>query len=599
VSVDEHDETLLGEPSGPPAGGMRAPVTSAPALPEASYSQTGPSRVRMASLPGTAHTGASGRPGSLASVSTDAGPSMVETLKAGEIDRTRFFLGVAMSMSITFEVALLFLQTDPVAAFVVHTGSVAVLLGCGWLMWMLHRDEANYTAERALAVGYCTVYGAFTGVYFFGAFSPGPIILPFGLFFFSLSQSFRGTLSVYLTCAIVMMAMFVGDMTDTFATRGYIRAGELGMLPQLLVIGLVQGVLLSTFLIGRASRTAQMRAIEQHGLVMGDLVRRQALLDEARHELERALRSGGLGRYSNSRVGSFRLGKVLGRGAMGEVYEAVHAETGEPAAVKLLQVEMLRSTTAIQRFLREAEIASSLSERHVVKVLEVGGLDAAIPFIAMERLEGTDLSDHLRQHTRLSLADAVRMARHVAEGLRAARKAGIVHRDLKPANLFYARLPSGDHVWKVLDFGVSKLATGTQGTLTQGDALIGTPEYMAPEQPLGRPVSHRTDVYALGVICYRALTGTPPFAGEGVVEVLFRVVHDMPPMPSAQVPALPAEIDAVLALAMAKDPADRFEGAEELAAALAEAAEGRIVPELAERAARVSEKHPWSSQQES
>jgi hypothetical protein len=134
VSVDEHDETLLGEPAGPPAGGMGAAVTALPAPSEASYSQTGPSRVRMASLPGTAHTSASGRPGSLASVATDAGPSMVETLKAGEIDRTRFFLGVAMSMSITFEVGLLFLETDPIAAFVVHTGSVAVVFGCGWLM---------------------------------------------------------------------------------------------------------------------------------------------------------------------------------------------------------------------------------------------------------------------------------------------------------------------------------------------------------------------------------------------------------------------------------------------------------------------------------
>jgi eukaryotic-like serine/threonine-protein kinase len=535
------------------------------------------------------------RVGSLTGVSTDRGPSLVDTLRAGEIDRTRFFLVVAMGMSATIEVAIRVLETDPVARWVLHSGSAAVLLGCGWMMWMLHRDEGHYTMGRALAVGYCTVYGAFTGIYFFGPFSPGPIILPFGLFFFSLSQSFKGTLSVYLTCALGMAALFAGDMTGTFATRGLIRAHHLGLLYQLLIIGLVQGVLLSTFLIGRASRTAQMRAIEQHGKVMADLVSRQALLDEARQELDRALRAGGMGRYSDTVLGSFRLGKVLGRGAMGEVYEATHVETGEPAAVKVLQIGMLQSSQAIRRFMREAEIAASLSVRHVVRVLEVGGLDAPIPYIAMERLEGTDLSDHLRQNPRLSLKDTVRMARHVARGLEAAREAGIVHRDLKPANVFYADVGSGDRVWKVLDFGVSKLTGGTQGTLTQENAVVGTPEYMAPEQPMGREVSHRTDVYALGAICYRALTGTPPFSGEGSVQVMFRVVHDMPLRPSAVVPSLPGAVDAVLAIAMAKDPPDRFAGAGELAKALEAATDGTLAPDLVERAARIERSHPWST----
>jgi eukaryotic-like serine/threonine-protein kinase len=567
----EHEETLLGEVT----SSVEGAATSGP----------------PPTVSGT-HTGS--RFGSLSGVTGDDGPSLVDTLHAGEIDRTRFFLVVAMGMSITFEVALRVIDSDPVARMVIHSGSTAVILGCGWMMWMLHRDERNYTMGRALAVGYCTVYGAFTGIFFFGPFSPGPIILPFGLFFFSLSQSFRGTLSVYLTCALGMMVMFIGDMTDTFATRGLIQANHLSLLQQLLIIGLVQGVLLTTFLIGRASRTAQMRAIEQHGKVMGDLVRRQALLDEARQELERALRAGGMGRYTDTVLGSFRLGKVLGRGAMGEVYEATHVEEATPAAVKVLQMGMLQSAQAIRRFMREAEIAASLSERHVVRVLEVGGLDAPVPYIAMERLRGTDLSDHLRQHSRLSLKDTLRMARHVARGLTAAWQAGIVHRDLKPANVFYTETDSGERVWKVVDFGVSKLTSGTQGTLTADNAIVGTPEYMAPEQPMGREVSHRTDVYALGAICYRVLTGTPPFSGESSVEVMFRVVNDMPLRPTSLVDGLPAQVDEVLAIAMAKEAADRFETSEALAEALEAAATAGLAPDLLDRAAHLQQKHPWS-----
>jgi eukaryotic-like serine/threonine-protein kinase len=326
-----------------------------------------------------------------------------------------------------------------------------------------------------------------------------------------------------------------------------------------------------------------------------DLAQREALLHEARQELERALRAGGMGRYTDQVVGSFRLGRVLGRGAMGEVYEAVDVHTGAPAAVKMLQMEALGSTGAVRRFMREAQIAASLKVRHVARVLEVGGVESPLPYIAMERLEGTDLSEHLREHGRLSVRDTLRMARQVALGLEAAHAAGIVHRDLKPANLFYDRTSEGGGVWKILDFGVSKLMGSTH--VTQADAIIGTPEYMAPEQPLGREVTALADVYSLGVICYRAITGTPPFTGEGVPQVLFQVVHEMPPRPSALVRSLPATMDAALVVAMAKEPTDRFGSASELAEALAEAAEGRLSDALRERAAALEGKHPWAAQE--
>jgi eukaryotic-like serine/threonine-protein kinase len=574
-----------------------APLAPAPneetLLADDGHSQVGSGGTRSG---GTRSTSLGSSLGSLSAGDSEApaGPSSIEAVHREEIERTRFFLRVAIGMALAVLVAVQFAAGDPVAEWVVYSGMAAILAGCGWLLWAVGRDEAAYTPGRALAVGYCTVYGAFTGIYFFGPFSPGPVVIPFGLFFFSLSQSFRGTLSVYLTCAVAMLALFVGDMTGTFATRGLVRADHLPPFDQLAMMGLVEGIFLATFLIGRASREAQLRALEQHGRVVRDLVQREALLHEARQQLERALRAGGMGRYTDQVVGSFRLGKVLGRGAMGEVYEAVHAQTDAPAAVKLLQMDALGSAGAVRRFMREARIAASLEVRHVARVLEVGGLDAPVPYIAMERLEGTDLSEHLREHGRLSIRDTVRMARHVARGLEAAHDAGIVHRDLKPANLFYDRTPDGGGVWKILDFGVSKLTGSTQGTVTRADAIIGTPEYMAPEQPQGREVTALADVYALGVICYRALTGTPPFSAEGVVEILFQVVHDMPPRPSALMPPLPPEVDDVLAIAMAKDPADRFAKAADLAKALAAAAEGAIDPALRERARRLEEKNPWA-----
>jgi len=324
------------------------------------------------------------------------------------------------------------------------------------------------------------------------------------------------------------------------------------------------------------------------------LAQREALLAEARQELDRALRAGGVGRYTDHTLGSFRVGKVIGRGAMGEVYEAVHVGTGKPAAVKFLQAEMLRSADSVRRFVREAQIAAALRVDNVVEVYEIGDLSAGVPYIAMELLTGQDLAEHLREHGRLTLKDTIRLARDVAAGLEAARTAGIVHRDLKPANLFYAKRADGVHVWKILDFGVSKLMGTLQGTLTK-NALVGTPEYMAPEQPLGREVSHRTDIHALGVICYRALTGRPAFTGEGLMETVYNVVNRLPPRPTDALSTLPEGVDIVLAIAMAKSPENRFESALELAQALEGARAGTVPPELRARALALLERDPWGT----
>jgi serine/threonine protein kinase len=279
---------------------------------------------------------------------------------------------------------------------------------------------------------------------------------------------------------------------------------------------------------------------------------------------------------------------VIGRGAMGEVYEAAHAQTGARAAVKLLHLDGLRRPDLVKRFLREARIAASLDAANVVRVVEVGDLSSPFPYIAMERLEGEDLADHLRGRGPMSLDAVIRLVREVGAGLEAARDAGIVHRDLKPRNVFLVR----DGAAKILDFGVSRLAD-SEGTL---EGLVGTPGYMAPEQARGETVTPSADLFSLGVIAYRALTGRPAFAGEHVAEILHKLTASMPPRPSEIIRARPMhrQIDLVLAIAMAKEPADRFDSGRQFADALEAARAGKLARPLISRAQRMLAELPWA-----
>jgi serine/threonine-protein kinase len=227
----------------------------------------------------------------------------------------------------------------------------------------------------------------------------------------------------------------------------------------------------------------------------------------------------------------------------------------------------------------------------VVRVFETSNPDAPLPYIAMERLRGQDLSDYLRAHGRMRMTAVLRLIRQVGRGLDAARSKGIVHRDIKPRNVFCAEQPGARQpIWKILDFGVSKLIDAP--TMTHQN-IVGTPSYMAPEQASGGDVSHRADLFALAVIAYRALTGRPAFPGDAPAAILYQVVHRMPPRPSDFTPKLNSDIDGVLAIAMAKDPWERFDSAAEFADALENARKERLPAALRERAARLQRTHPW------
>jgi serine/threonine-protein kinase len=513
------------------------------------------------------------------------------TMGMQEVDRSRAYLAVAALLAGVCAASTFFLRGDPLArnAFLACIGVAS--LSKVWLGIVTRRAE-GYTAARAVVAAQASALTAVAGNYFYGMFSPAAVIYPLGIYFFGAAQSFPAAFSAYLTCAVGEFVVGGLVLFGALDDRGIIRADGVPRAECVTVLCLVQCTMLTAFVVARFVRRATVAAIEKHDRALRAVARREALLDEARHELDRALRFGGIGRFTDTTLGPFRLGSVLGRGAMGEVYDATHEKTGTAAAVKLLQPHVLSDGEMVRRFLREAQIAASLDVPNVVKVLEVGGLDAALPYIAMERLEGEDLADYLRKHRRMTVARAVVLVRHVGTALAAAREAGIVHRDIKPRNVFFAENPAtpGRGTWKVLDFGVSKLSSANV-SLT-GDALVGTPAFMAPEQASGKPVDYRADLYALGVIVYRALTGRPAFTGEQTTDTLFQVMFTMPPRPSEAAEVHP-DVDLVLGLAMAKRREDRFDSGFELADALERASKGELDAATRRRAEAVLKKHPW------
>ena len=276
---------------------------------------------------------------------------------------------------------------------------------------------------------------------------------------------------------------------------------------------------------------------------------------------------------------SYVIGRRIGRGAMGEVYEAQHVRLPGQFAVKLLLPELQGNQEAFARFCREAEIMSQLRHPNIVQLFDFNIAPDTRPYFVMEYLAGRDLEARL-QAGPLTLAAITRIVDAVCSALALAHAHGVVHRDLKPANIFLATVDGQtDEVIKVLDFGISKVrAAATQ--ISQAVDLLGTPCYMAPEQARGHgdAIDGRTDQFALGAITYRMLTGQDPFQGDDTAAVLYQVVHEDPPPLSLFLPpgwdARP--LQAVLDRAMAKKPDRRFGGMMELARAFDEAAERTI-----------------------
>jgi hypothetical protein len=268
----------------------------------------------------------------------------------------------------------------------------------------------------------------------------------------------------------------------------------------------------------------------------------------------------------------YRVERVLGEGGMGRVLLAFHTGLDQRVAVKLLQPGLAqRDPTATERFKREARTSARIRHEHVCRVLDAGSLGDGTPYLAMEYLEGKDLGDELAARGRLPAAEAAGLVRQACLGVQEAHRLGIVHRDLKPQNLFLTRSESGAPLLKVLDFGISKLQSddGPGRKLTRTSALVGSPLYMPPEQlRADKDLDGRADVWALGAILYELVTGVPPFSGESMPQLIHAVLHTDPrPFEALGIQA-PGGLEAVIARALQKDPAQRIASARELADAL-------------------------------
>ncbi|CAN5178208.1 hypothetical protein BH11MYX1_BH11MYX1_04420 [soil metagenome] len=515
--------------------------------------------------------------------------SHTEAMRLEEIGRAQVFVKVALLTCIAGLVAAFVTSGDPIALRVVIVGCVVTAIGTGWMLTIV-RDPAKYSARAIFTPALLIGFAAFGGVYYWGVASPVAAMITYGIYFFSLGSNAAIVTAIYGLVSVLHAVLMILIMTGLVIDRGIVNIGNARWIDQLGLILVIEFLYLITFYTARRSQRVTLEAVQHLETAVRGVAQREALLAEARAELDRALKIGGPGRFTDQVVGSYRLGVLIGRGGMGEVYQGNHTTTNQEAAVKLLHQGTLNDSTQVQRFIREAETVSKLDTPNVVRVLEVGTTAGEVPFLAMERLRGYDLANQLRRQRRLQLPQANALASQVAAGLEAARVAGIVHRDLKPHNVFFAQ-PA--EAWKILDFGVSKV--GGTGTLTQGH-VVGTPAYMAPEQAKGEDVDHRADVYSLAAMLYRAVTGHPAFASKDVPTTLYDVVYRVPTQPSILAP-LPGDVDRVLALGLAKQPADRFATALELAEWFALAIGDRLSPEQRRRADDLATKHPWGTRQ--
>ncbi len=269
-------------------------------------------------------------------------------------------------------------------------------------------------------------------------------------------------------------------------------------------------------------------------------------------------------------AGKYRVERVLGMGGMGVVVAATHLDLHEMRAIKFMLPAALDNAEAVERFMREARAAARLRSEHVAKVHDVGHLDNGAPYMVMEYLAGADLGSVLKQRGPLPAHEAALYAIQVCSALAEAHSSGVIHRDLKPANLFLTQRPDGTPCVKVLDFGISKVSgAGSDFEMTKTHAVLGSPHYMSPEQMRSsRSVDARTDIWSLGVILYKLVTGKAPFRGQNITELISAVLEGAPPAPSTLRAGLPLGLDAIIARCLARKPEGRYSSVNELAAAL-------------------------------
>ena len=280
-------------------------------------------------------------------------------------------------------------------------------------------------------------------------------------------------------------------------------------------------------------------------------------------------------------VGKYKIIRLIARGGMGAVYEALNTGIGKRVAMKFVDPELARNADAVARFQREAAAASAVESAHIVTIFDSGSTDDGQPFIVMELLRGEDLGHRIKRLGRLDLEATLDVIAQLLRGLCRAHEAGIVHRDLKPDNVFLAERDDETDFVKILDFGISKVRrTGgvPEKTITRQGTVLGTPFYMSPEQSQALPdVDERTDLWSVGAILYECLTGRPPHEGQSYEQVIVNICTKAAPDVRTWNPEVPESVARFLAKALKRNRDKRFATAREMLEALG-ASSGGLLP---------------------
>ena len=268
--------------------------------------------------------------------------------------------------------------------------------------------------------------------------------------------------------------------------------------------------------------------------------------------------------------GKYRLDSYLSSGGMGAVFKATHVMLGKPVAVKLIKADLVTSPDMVRRFQREARAATTLNHPNIVAVYDLGQTDDGTLYIAMELVDGTSLKDVIRETGRIDAPRIVYILRQIASALSLAHRHHIIHRDLKPQNVMLTRDADGREIAKLLDFGIAKTFDEKATQLTQTGFALGTPQYMSPEQAMGKEVDARSDLYSLGVMLYEMLIGEVPFSDPSAPAILVKHMTETPAPPSRRRPDLqvPAHLETIVMKCLEKEPARRYQSADEFIVAL-------------------------------